>query len=102
MCKYHFRFSSLLLVSAAILCAGPAGAQTVCGGHAKFTETLAQKYEEMPSAYGIVGQRNLVELFVSKTGTWTMLVTRPDGTSCVLATGQSWEQVPLTAKTTGL
>ena len=32
----------------------------------------------------------LYELFVADTGTWTILVTRPDGTSCIAASGESW------------
>jgi hypothetical protein len=36
----------------------------------------------------------VVELYSSETtGTWTILVTRPDGISCLLAAGQLWEQV---------
>jgi hypothetical protein len=35
----------------------------------------------------------VIEVYSSEeTGTWTILVTRPDGTSCLLAAGQRWEQ----------
>ena len=35
----------------------------------------------------------MIEVYSSdETGTWTILVTRPDGTSCLLAAGQRWEQ----------
>ena len=35
----------------------------------------------------------LVEVYASEeTGTWTILMTRPDGTTCLLAAGQRWEQ----------
>ena len=35
----------------------------------------------------------VVEIYSSEeTGTWTILMTRPDGMSCLLAAGQRWEQ----------
>lgn len=102
MFKYKFCLSALVLGTAAIWTAA-ANAQSACGVRAKFIETLAKNYQEEPSAFGIAGQRNLVELFVSKAGTWTMLVTHPSGMSCIVAAGQSWEQFPpATAKMTGL
>lgn len=78
----------------ASLIAAPAHAQPVCGDRANLINVLAGKYKELPKAFGIAGQRNLVELFVSKTGSWTMIVTQPLGPSCILATGQGWEEVP--------
>lgn len=103
MSKHRFCLPGLLLATAALLWAVPAQAQSACGERTKFIETLAKNYQESPSAFGIAGQRNLVELFVSKTGTWTMLVTHPTGMSCIVAAGQSWEQFPpAAAKMTGL
>jgi hypothetical protein len=37
----------------------------------------------------------VLEVFVSDTGTWTVVVTDPKGVSCVLAAGQSWEEIPV-------
>ena len=102
MYKDRFRFLGLIPAMAAMLYAIPADAQSACGERAKFIETLSRQYREMPSAFGIAGQRNLMELFVSKSGTWTMLVTEPTGLSCIVAAGQSWEQFPATAQMTGL
>ena len=102
MSKYCSCLSAFALV-ASLLWTTAANAQSACGVRAKFIETLAKNYQEEPSAFGIAGQRNLVELFVSKAGTWTMLVTHPSGMSCIVAAGQSWEQFPpATAKMTGL
>jgi hypothetical protein len=36
----------------------------------------------------------MVELFVSSAGSWTMLVTRPNGIACVAAAGQGWADLP--------
>ena len=102
MFKCRFHISSLLLAAAAMAGAASAQAETFCGDRTKLIETLAQKYDEVPSAFGIVGQKNLVELFVSKSGSWTMLMTQSSGATCIMAAGQSWEQFPATAKMTGL
>ena len=78
------------------------GPSVKLGDRTKLIEALSQKYEEVPSAFGIVGQKNLVELFVSKSGSWTMLMTQSSGATCIMAAGQSWEQFPATTKMTGL
>jgi hypothetical protein len=35
------------------------------------------------------------ELFVAETGTWTFLMTRTNGISCITAFSNSWEISPL-------
>ena len=102
MCKNRFYFFSFLLAAAVSVGAVSAKAETFCGDRTKLIDTLAKKYEEVPSAFGIVGQKNLVELFVSKSGSWTMLMTQSSGATCIMAAGQSWEQFPANAKMTGL
>lgn len=66
----------------------------MCGKRADFVKALAQKYQETPRSIGIAGQVNLVEIFVSKAGTWTILYTDPYGKTCIIAAGNSWEDLP--------
>ena len=80
----------------------PAGAQSICGERVKVLSALSDRFEELPSAFGLVGEQTLVELLVSKSGSWTMVMTKPSGMTCVLASGQSWEKYPEKAKLTGL
>ena len=86
--------AAVCLMALAALLIGPAYAQSVCGDRAGIIRTLAGKYHEVPTAFGIAGQRNLVELFTSATGSWTVLITEPSGVTCILATGQGWEDLP--------
>ena len=80
-----------------------ANAQMMCGQRASIIASLDQKYQERPNAFGISGEKTLVELFTSESGSWTMLMTRPGGVACILAVGQSWEDFPTPpAKMTGL
>lgn len=66
-----------------------------CHSHADLTEMLHQKYAERPSALGVQANGHLVEIFVSNDGaSWTIVVTRPDGWSCIVAVGEHWESLP--------
>ncbi len=37
----------------------------------------------------------MFELFVSEKGSWTVVVSEPNGSSCILVSGESWQQLPL-------
>ncbi len=99
------RVSYLTLgVSAGLLSlASPALAQAppqttiapACHSHADLTEMLNQKFAELPSAIGLQSNGHLVEVFVSNDRTsWTIVVTRPNGWSCIVAVGEHWESLP--------
>ena len=54
-------------------------------------ENLAKKYSEAPVAGGITSTGGLVELLTTRDGsTWTIIVTTPQGVSCMVAAGQDW------------
>ena len=80
----------------------PAQALGMCGSRTDFIKALSDKYQETGKALGIAGQVNLVEIFASKAGTWTILVTTPEGKSCIIAAGSSWEDLPPSKNLTSL
>jgi hypothetical protein len=86
----------------ALACASPAQAAAMCGKRGDFIKALADKYQESGKALGITGQVNLVEIFASKAGTWTILVTTPEGKTCIIAAGNSWEDLPPARSLTSL
>ncbi len=43
---------------------------------------------------GLTVSGGIIEVFASKEGTWTMVITQPNGTSCLIAVGQDWENLP--------
>ena len=43
---------------------------------------------------GLAASGVLFELYVAPTGTWTLLATAPDGSSCLLGAGEAWEPRP--------
>jgi hypothetical protein len=66
-----------------------------CNSHTDLTEMLEQKFAEQPTALGLQSNGQLLEVFVANDGTsWTIVVTRPDGWSCIVAVGERWESLP--------
>ena len=52
---------------------------------------LGDHYKEVPVAGGIAADGSILEVFASPDGqSWTIIVTRPNGTSSVVAEGESW------------
>ena len=72
----------------------PAMAQVVCSERGKFLERLASGFEETPVAMGLASNGSVLEVLASDDGTWTIIVTTPKGRSCVVASGEAWEDVP--------
>ena len=65
----------------------------LCGERSKIIGNLAEKYEESQIAVGVMNG-DLVEVLSSSDGeTWTIIVSVPDGVSCLLAMGQGWRAV---------
>ena len=72
----------------------PASA-AVCMDHKTLTSYLDKKFKEQPRAVGLIESRNLMEVFVSQNGTWTIVMTSTQGVACIIAAGDTWEDVKL-------
>lgn len=73
----------------------------VCAERAILAESLARRYHEMPVSVGLNVDGGMLEVFASKAGTWTILLTDPNGHSCVMTAGDNWESLPPVADTKG-
>ena len=71
----------------------PAVAQPTCGDRETFLVKLEESFAERPIAMGLTNKGAVLEVFASKSGSWTFLVTMPDGVTCVVASGESWESL---------
>ena len=55
---------------------------------------LAEGYGETRQSVGLGANNAMIEVFASdKTGSWTITVTTPNGLTCLVASGQSFEEV---------
>lgn len=74
-----------------LLPAAAAFAEAPCAPRASLLSELADKYSEAPSAHGLSSDGTLVEVLTSDDGeTWTIIISMPNGTSCLVASGESW------------
>ena len=71
-----------------------ASAQSVCTTHAQVMKQLDRRFSETPVAMGLADNGGIVEVYSSKDGaTWTMVLTTPNGMSCLIASGEAWESL---------
>ncbi len=73
--------------------ASPATAQMVCSERDKFLKHLGDGYREAPIAMGLASNGMILEVLASATGSWTIILTKPTGLSCVVASGEAWEKI---------
>jgi hypothetical protein len=85
----------VLALGGATAAGSSAGLAQACGAREQILKTLAGEYKEAPAGMGLAGTNRVVELLVSKNGTWTLIATGPGGTSCLIAAGENWESVPI-------
>lgn len=70
------------------------GSTQNCGPRDRVLATLADRYGETRQSIGLGGNNQVVEVFASlETGTWSITVTLPNGMTCLVASGQSYEAV---------
>ena len=89
--------ASLVTASVAATQAAPSHAEALCHDRAVILEKLKVAYAEMPRAVGLTTDGAVLEILASPTGSWTILITYPSLTTCVLAAGEGWEDLPITA-----
>ncbi len=103
MTKFSIKATALALalgaavVSGSVIAPPAAEAAAKCGRHEQVVTVLQKKFKEQRAAIGLVANNGVMELFVSKAGSWTALFTRPDGISCVMASGSAMETLKTAA-----
>ena len=78
-----------------MLASPAAGQQPSCKERGDVLALLAKKYQEAPVAAGVTSSGGLVEVLTTGNGaTWTIIVTTPQGMSCLVAAGEGWRNIP--------
>ena len=94
---YKRLFSAALVFGMAIL--GPPAWAMNCAPREGLVKRLDTTYAETLSARGLQNENTLIEVFTSeKTGSYTILLSRADGISCIVSSGTHW-LVETTART---
>lgn len=72
----------------------PAPAAPRCASHDRIVGELAERFGERRQAIAFDGAWRVMEIFASdETGSWTLLLTRPGGPSCLIAAGHAFERL---------
>lgn len=83
-----------LLVAVAVF--APLGAIAAearnCAPYAALKSALEKRFKEHRDARGLSSDGRLVEVFVGPNGSWTILITDPDGLACIAAAGEGWQK----------
>ncbi|WP_170562756.1 hypothetical protein [Ruegeria atlantica] len=75
------------------LAAQQAHART-CAPREEVIKRLTETYGERRQGIGIARRGAVMEVFASDhSGSWTITVTLPDGTTCLVASGQAYEMI---------
>lgn len=62
-----------------------------CGMRDAVIGALAEGYGERLAGAGLQSETRVLEVWTSdESGTWTILMTRADGTTCIVASGTDW------------
>ena len=80
----------MILTAALIVLSGVARAEQVCMDTDEMRAALIDWYGEMPVTDQVDGQQYWAS---AESGTWTLVMERSDGRSCVVAQGDDWQQL---------
>ncbi len=84
----------LLIATAILLSAAVARGQERCMSHDEAVDWLQTRFGERVIGRGLTdGGRVMFEIFTGPKGTWTLLVSTPEGPSCMIADGFAWQQL---------
>lgn len=86
-----------------IAAAGAAAAGAPCQDRDKVLAKLAKDYAETPVAIGMASNGGVLEVLAAraKTGTFTIILTMPNGMSCMLASGSHFEMLKVSTAAIG-
>ena len=75
-------------------------AQATCAERSMVVEKLEGRYGEVFAGGGLQNSSSVFEVWFSEEkGTWTILMTRPNGMSCIMASGTNWHEAGPALKT---
>ena len=97
--KLSFLSATSLIAAATLV---EAQAASHCAPRAQVIDRLATKYGETRQSIGLGANNGVMELFASDaSGSWTITVTMPNGLTCLVASGQAFENLAETLPANG-
>jgi hypothetical protein len=85
------RFTAFAALAVGMAAAAPPASAQSCGDRDDMIGQLGERHHEKLMAAGLHDPQHLVELWATEDGaTWTLLISRADGYTCVLGAGSGW------------
>lgn len=82
------KLAAVSVVLASLVLSSAVEARIACNSRAEVVKVLAEQFGEVPVASGITQSGQLMEVFASAQGTWTLILSLPRGQSCMIANGE--------------
>jgi hypothetical protein len=87
----NFLMLAAILSPAGVTVSAEAQDSFLCNARDTLTRDLKTDHAEMPIGLGVTDAGTVIELWKSSNGsTWTLLLTMPNGTSCIVSAGKDW------------
>jgi hypothetical protein len=68
--------------------------ETLCTHRDVIVAALSEKFQESLANLGLISETHLLEVFVSSSGSWTIVISNSiDAMTCMIASGQNWQLV---------
>lgn len=68
-----------------------AQAEMLCGERQQIVDELKKTWQEDRTAIGLSNNGGVLEVYSSEEGTWTLLLTMPEGQTCMIGAGEHFE-----------
>ena len=81
---------SKLVGAPALQPAGQPADVLMCGKRDTIVDQLKARYAERPRSRGLAVGGAIIELLTSKSGSWTIFMTLPQGITCIVYVGEAW------------
>lgn len=79
------------LLAIALLLPTSLHAQNNCADRTRVVQSLESSYGESFAGGGVQSAKQIIEVWFSEEkGTWTILMTRANGQTCIMASGTNW------------
>lgn len=66
---------------------------TTCATRDKVVEALKNVYSENPVSLGLTDAGAVIEVMASSEGSFTIVITHPNGLTCPIAAGKAWQSI---------
>ena len=80
----------LIIAAALVLLSPTAAAQNLCAPRTDLVKRLWDRWQEAQVSLAMINDGRLLEIFASEAGSWTAIISDPNGRSCVASAGQEW------------